>query len=50
MMKKNILFKILLVLAFVLAVNSLATHNDITLIIATILIAICVVLSFVRKE
>ncbi|PWJ19784.1 hypothetical protein [[Clostridium] innocuum] len=49
-MKKNILFKILLVLAFVLAVISLAAHNDITLIIATILIAVCVVLSFVRKE
>ena len=49
-MKKNILFKILLVLAFVLAVISLVTHNDIALVIATILIAACVVLSFVRIE
>ena len=49
-MKKNILFKIILVLAFILAVISLVAHNDITLIISTILIAVCVVLSFGRKE
>lgn len=49
-MKMNTLFKVLLLLAFVLAIISLAARNNITLIITTVLIAICVVISFIKKD
>ena len=49
-MKKEIIIKILLVIALILTVLSLAFHNDITLIIAAILMAVCIVISFAKKQ
>lgn len=49
-MKKEIIIKILLVIALILTVLSLVFHNDITLIIAAILMAVCIVISFAKKQ
>ena len=49
-MKKEIIIKILLVFALILTVLSLFFHNDITLIIAAILMAVCIVISFAKKQ
>lgn len=49
-MKKEIIIKILLVIALILTVLSLVFHNDITLIIAVILMAVCIVISFAKKQ
>ena len=49
-MKKEIIIKILLVFALILTVLSLVFHNDITLIIAAVLMAICIVISFAKKQ
>lgn len=49
-MNKNIVVKIALIIAFVLALISLITHNDISLISATVLIAICVILTFAKSK
>ena len=49
-MKKEITVKILLVIALILTVLSLVFHNDITLIIAAILMAVCIVISFAKKQ
>ena len=49
-MKKEIVVKILLVIALILTVLSLVLHNDITLIIAAILMAVCIVISFAKKQ
>ena len=49
-MKKEIIIKILLVIALILTVLSLVLHNDITLIIAAILMAVCIVISFAKKQ
>ena len=49
-MKKQTLSKILLSIALILTILGLAFHNDITLISAAILIAICIVISFAKKQ
>ncbi len=49
-MEKQTVLKILLVIALLLTVISLIFHNDITLIIAAILMAICVIISFAKKR
>lgn len=49
-MKKETILKVLLVIALILTVLSLVLHNDMTLIIATILMAVCVVISFAKKK
>lgn len=49
-MKKETILKVLLVIALILTVLSLVFHNDMTLIIATILMAVCVVISFAKKK
>ncbi len=49
-MKKEIIIKILLVIALILTVLSLVFHNYITLIIAAILMAVCIVISFAKKQ
>ena len=49
-MKKEIIIKILLVIALILTVLSLVFHNDMTLIIAAIMMAICIVISFGKKH
>lgn len=49
-MKKEIIIKILLVIALILTVLSLVFHNDITLIIAAVLMAVCIVISFAKKQ
>ena len=49
-MKKEIIIKILLVIALILTVLSLVFYNDITLIIAAILMAVCIVISFAKKQ
>lgn len=49
-MKKETISKILLVIALILTVLSLAMHNDITLIIAAVLMAVCIVISFAKKQ
>ena len=49
-MKKEIIIKILLVITLILTVLSLVFHNDITLIIAAIIMAVCVVISFTKKQ
>lgn len=49
-MKKQTLLKILLLIALILTILSLAFHNDITLISAAILMAICIVISFAKKQ
>ena len=49
-MKKETILKVLLVIALILAVLSLVLHNDMTLTIATILMAVCVVISFAKKK
>ena len=48
-MKKEILMKLLLGISLILTILSLALHNEITLISATFLIAICIIISFVKK-
>lgn len=47
---KNTFFRILLFFALAFTVISLATHNSITLMIATIIMAICVVLRFMKRK
>ena len=49
-MKKETILKVLLVIALILTVPSLVLHNDMTLAIATILMAVCVVISFAKKK
>ncbi len=49
-MKKEIVLKILLLIALVLTVLSLVFHNDTTLIITVILMAVCVVISFSKNQ
>ena len=49
-MEKEIIIKILLVIALILTVLSLVFHNDITPIIAAILMAVCIVISFAKKQ
>lgn len=49
-MEKEIIIKILLVIALILTVLSLVFHNYITLIIAAILMAVCIVISFAKKQ
>lgn len=49
-MKKEIIIKILLVIALILTVLSLVFHNDMTLMIAAILMAVCVLISFAKKQ
>lgn len=49
-MKKEIIVKISLVIALLLTVLSLVFHNDITLIIAAVLMAVCIVISFAKKQ
>ena len=49
-MKKETILKVLLVIALILTVLSLVMHNDMTLTIATILMAVCVVISFAKKK
>ncbi len=49
-MKKETLLRILSSIAFVLTILSLALHNDITLISAAIVMAICIVISFAKKQ
>lgn len=39
-----------MVIALILTVLSLVFHNDMILIIATILMAVCVVISFAKKK
>lgn len=48
-MKKQITFKILLAIAMILNILSLSFHNDVTLIISAILMAICIIISFSKK-
>ena len=49
-MKKEIITKILFVIALILTVLSLIFHNYITLIIAGVLMAICIVISIAKKQ
>lgn len=49
-MKKEIIIKILLVIALILTVLSLVFHNDMTLMIAAILMAVCILISFAKKQ
>lgn len=49
-MKARLIFKITMVVAFILTVISLITHNDIILIITAILMAYCVILTFIKKH
>lgn len=49
-MKKETILSILLVIALILTALSLVFHNDMTLIIAAILMAVCVVISFAKKQ
>ena len=49
-MKKEIIIKVLLVIALILTVLSLVFHNDMTLMIAAILMAVCVLISFAKKQ
>lgn len=48
-MKERLLFNVLMVIAFILTLLSLITHNDIILIITAILMAYCVILTFIKK-
>lgn len=49
-MNKRILIKVLLAIAWILCLISLAVHNDVTLIIATVLMAVCIIISFAKKQ
>lgn len=49
-MKIQALSKILSSIALILMILSLALHNDITLISAAIVMAICIVISFAKKQ
>lgn len=49
-MKKEIIVKISLVIALLLTVLSLVFYNDITLIIAAVLMAVCIAISFAKKQ
>lgn len=49
-MKKQMLIKILLIVAWILCLISLAVHNDIALISAVILMAVCIIISFAKKQ
>lgn len=49
-MKESLLFKIIMLIAFVLTVISLITHNDKILIITAILMAYCVINTFIKKR
>lgn len=48
-MKKQMLIKVLLIVAWILCLISLAVHNDIALIGAAILMAVCIIISFAKK-
>lgn len=48
-MKKEII-KTLMAIALILTVFSLVFHNDMTLIIAAIMMAVCIVISFGKKQ
>lgn len=49
-MKKQMLIKVLLIVAWILCLISLAVHNDIALISAVILMAVCIIISFEKKQ
>lgn len=49
-MKESLIFKIIIVTALMLTLISLITHNDIVLIITAILMAYCVILTFIKKR
>lgn len=53
-MKESLIFKIIivtaLILTLILTLISLITHNDIVLIITAILMAYCVILTFIKKR
>lgn len=49
-MKKQMLIKVLLIVAWILCLISLAVHNDIELISAVILMAVCIIISFAKKQ
>lgn len=49
-MKKQMLIKVLLIVAWILCLISLAVHNDIALISAVILMAVCIIISFAKKQ
>ena len=48
-MKKQILVKVLLIVAWILCLISLAVHNDIALICAAILMTVCIIIRFAKK-
>lgn len=48
-MKKEII-KTLMIIALILTVFSLVFHNDMTLIIAAIMMAVCIVIRFRKKQ
>lgn len=48
-MKKQILVKVLFIVAWILFLISLAVHNDIALISAAILMTVCIIISFAKK-
>lgn len=48
--KKEIIIKTLMVIALILIVFSLVFHNDMTLIIAAIMMAVCIVIGFGKKQ
>lgn len=48
-MKKEII-KTLMIIALILTVFSLVFHNDMTLIIAAIMMAVCIVICFRKKQ
>ena len=49
-MKKEIIIKTPMVIALILSVFSLVFHNDMTLIIAAIMMAVCIIISFGKKQ
>lgn len=49
-MKKQMLIKVSLIVAWILCLISLAVHNDIALISAVILMAVCIIISFAKKQ
>lgn len=49
-MKKQMLIRVLMIVAWILCLISLAVHNDIVLISAAILMAICIIISFAKKQ
>ena len=49
-MKKDLLFKTILLIAFILTIISLITHNEMALIISAILMLYCVMSTFTKKQ